>query len=183
MTEDARTTRTRAVVLDATADLLLDVGCERLTIDEIAAKSGVARSTIYRNWGDKSTLVVDAVDCIAGMPDPPETGTLAGDLTVMADRLANNLSEGMLGKLLPSLVSAASCDDELRSRLQAMSNARFEVTRIVFERAIVRGEIDNADVEGRIERFIAPFFARHLLHGWPLDKAFRERQVAGATKP
>ncbi|MFT7473595.1 MAG: AcrR family transcriptional regulator [Verrucomicrobiales bacterium] len=183
MTEDARTARTRAVVLDATADLLLNVGCERLTIDEIAAKSGVARSTIYRNWGDKSALVVDAVDCIAGMPPPPDTGTLAGDLTVVADRLAHNLSDGMLGKLLPSLVSAASCDDELMARLQGMSHARFELTRTIFERAIVRGEIGNADVQGRAERFIAPFFARHLLHGWPLDQTFQERQIAAATTP
>lgn len=182
MTKDPRISRTREVVLDATAELLLDVGCERLTIDEVAERSGVARSTIYRNWGDRSTLIVDAIDCVAAMPEPPDTGTLVGDLEIMAERLATNLTDGTLGRILPSMVSAASSDGELRARLETIAEIRFGFTRVVFERAIVRGEIGNADLSGRVERFIAPFFSRHLLHGWPIDKAFRDGQVEAASR-
>lgn len=183
MSKDPRIGRTRQVVLEAASELLLDVGCERLTIDEVADRSGVARSTIYRNWGDRSTLIVDAVDCVAAMPEPPDTGTLVGDLEIMAERLATNLTEGTLGRILPSMVSAASSDDELRARLETMAEIRFSQTRAVFERAIVRGEIGNADLSGRVERYIGPFFSRLLLHGWPIDQAFRDSQVEAAARP
>jgi AcrR family transcriptional regulator len=183
MSKDPRIGRTREVVLEATSQLLLDVGCERLTIDQVADRSGVARSTIYRNWGDRSTLIVDAVDCVAAMPEPPDTGTLVGDLEIMAERLATNLTEGALGRILPSMVSAASRDCELRARLETLAEVRFGQTRLAFERAIVRGEIGNADLEGRVERFIAPFFSRHLLHGWTIDQAFLDAQVKAAARP
>lgn len=180
MTCDPRVARTREIVLDAAADLVLEVGCERLTIDEVAARSGVARSTIYRNWGDKSALLVDVVGCVAAMPTPPDTGSLEGDLEVIAAALSGNLLTGNLGRILPSMISAAADDDELRQRQTAMADARFAVTRSVFERAVLRGEISPTDLDGRIERFMAPFFTRHLLHGWPLDDDFLKRQVAAA---
>lgn len=180
MTDDPRIARTREVVLQAAADVLLDVGCERLTIDEIAEKSGVARSTIYRNWGDRSTLIVDVVDCIAAMPEPPDTGSLKGDLETLATRLATNLSEGTLGQILPSIMGAARGDPDLMARLNTMADARFDLTKAVFERAVVRGDIKHTDLAGRAERFISPFFTRHLLHGWPLDEDFQARQIAAA---
>lgn len=181
-TLDPRVDRTRTAVLQATAQLLLDVGCERITIDEIAERSGVARSTIYRNWCDRSALIIDATDRLAVMPDPPDTGTLAGDLTIIAERLAHNLGDAPMGQLLPSLVGAASCDESLAGRLHELTDRRFDVTRVVFERAVARGEIGDHDLDGRIERFIAPFFARRLLHGWPLDDAFRNNQIQAAVR-
>jgi AcrR family transcriptional regulator len=180
MNPDPRTDRTREVVLKATAELLLEEGCERFTIDSVAYRSGVARSTIYRNWGDRSALIIQAIDCVTEMPEPPDTGTLVGDLTIMAERLSHNLGEGVLGRLLPSMVGAASCDAELAARLQGLSEGRMAMTRIVFVRAIVRGEIGNDDLDGRMERFISPFFVRHLLNGSPLDEEFRQRQVEAA---
>ncbi len=183
MTEDARVARTREVVLDAAAEVLLDVGCERLTIDEIAEKSGVARSTIYRNWGDRSTLIVDVVGRIASMPEPPDTGSLETDLEILAARLSVNLSEGILGRILPSMMSAARADPALMARMNAMAQARFDLALTVFERAVIRGEINHVDLAGRTERFLSPFFMRQVLQGWPLDEDFRARQVAAAVAP
>ena len=51
----------RQAVLDATADLVAEVGVERTTIDEIANRSGVAKTTIYRHFASKQVLVVEAV--------------------------------------------------------------------------------------------------------------------------
>lgn len=179
---DPRKLRTRATVLDATVDLLLEVGCERMTLDAVAEKSGVARSTIYRNWADRSELIMQAVDCVLVIPGLNDTGTLAGDLSVLGELLAHNLDKGPLGKLLPSLVGAAAFDPDLRERLQEFSQSRFEHVRGVFERGIIRGEITNKNLDGRVERFIGPFFTRHLLHGWPMDNEFVKSQVAAALE-
>lgn len=177
---DPRRERTRACVLDATVALLLEDGCERMTLDGVAERSGVARSTIYRNWEDRSALIMEAVDC--ALPDGQEhnTGSLAGDLAEIGRHLAEMLTDGPLGKLMPSLVGAASFDPALAVRLKGMSQARSGHVRTVFERGIVRGEISNADLDGRVERFTAPFFARHLLSGRPLDVEFIDAQVAAA---
>lgn len=183
MKNDPRIDRTRAAVLRAAAEVLLDVGCERLTIDEVAERSGVARSTIYRNWGERSGLLIDAVESMAVAHTPPETGSLRGDLTALAERLAAHLSEEPLGRVLPSLIGASSCDPGLRDRLHKLAHARFAITRGVFEQAVLRGEIPAADLDTRVERFIAPFFSRHLMHGWSLDEAFQSAQVEAALAP
>lgn len=183
MSTDPRIDRTRTAVLRATADVLLESGCERLTIDEVAQRSGVARSTIYRNWGERSALLIDAVELLAEPHSPPETGTLQGDLTLLAERLAHHLSEEPLGRVLPSLIGAAACDTSLRNRLRVLTAERFAITRTVFEQAVLRCEIPPDDLDHRVERFLAPFFTRHLLHGWPLDEAFQAAQVDAALAP
>jgi AcrR family transcriptional regulator len=177
---DPRRARTRACVLEATVELLLEQGCERMTLDAVAERSGVARSTIYRNWGDRSALIMEAVDC--ALPDGHEhdTGSLTGDLAEVGQHMSAMLTEGALGKLMPSLVGAAAFDPALAARLRHMAQGRTERVRKVFERAIVRGEISNTDMDGRVERFTAPFFTRHLLSGRPLDDDFIAAQVAAA---
>lgn len=180
MKTDPRIDRTRAAVLRATAEVLLDVGCERLTIDEVAERSGVARSTIYRRWGERSALLIEAVENLVEPHEPPETGSLRDDLTYLAGRLAAHLSVEPLGRVLPSLIGASSCDPGLRDRLHELADSRFAITRGVFERAVLRGEIPAADLDSRVERFIAPFFSRHLMHGWPLDETFQQAQVEAA---
>ncbi len=178
--EDPRRIRTQSAVLEATAQLLLEEGCERLTIDAVAQRCGVARSTIYRNWEDRSALIMQAVDCALPTGAAHDTGNLAEDLSIIGQHLSSSLADGPLGKLMPSLVGAARFDDALAARLQQMAQSRFAHVREVFERGIVRGEITNRDLEGRVERFVAPFFTRHLLYRWPHDKAFIAGQVAAA---
>lgn len=151
-----------------------------MTLDAVAERSGVARSTIYRNWEDRSALIMEAVDCALPPGMDHDTGTLAGDLTEIGEHMASMLNDGPLGKLMPSLVGAASLDAALAARLQHMGETRQAHVRGVFERAIIRGEITHHDLEGRVERFIAPFFVRHLILGRELDDKFIARQVASA---
>ncbi|MFT7647016.1 MAG: AcrR family transcriptional regulator [Candidatus Poriferisodalaceae bacterium] len=180
MNQDPRVNRTRDAVLKATAAILLEVGCEQLTIEAVAERSGVARSTIYRNWGERSALLIEAIEQLADLPDPPDSGCLADDLASLGARLAEHLTSEPFGDLLPSLVSAGSADPGLQQRLRAMADRRFAMVKTVFERGVLRGEIPAADLDARVEHFIAPFFTRHLLHGWPLDETFRTRQVRAA---
>lgn len=177
---DPRRARTQACVLESTVELLMEEGCERMTLDAVAERSGVARSTIYRNWEDRSALIMEAVNCALPAGTEHDTGTLKGDLSEMGEHLASMLTEGTLGKLLPSLVGAASFDPSLAARLQAFGTSRSAHVRSAFERAIVRGEISHHDIDGRSERFSSPFFTRFLMYGRPLDADFIQRQVAAA---
>ncbi len=180
---DARTERTRSVVPEAADALMLERGSESTTIDAVAERAGVARSTVYRNWDGRSALFVDALEHLTDLPDPPNTGTLAGDLSEFANGLAAALTDGALGQLLPSLVSLAQRDDSLRDRLSVLALSRESTARDLFVTGLTRGEIEADDLDGRVERFLSPFFSRKLLKQLPLDPGFLARQVAAACRP
>ncbi len=78
---DPRVLISRERVLTATLDLLTETGLGELTIDDISRRSGVAKTTIYRHWPNRSALVIDACSrMIDGAGALPDTGTLYGDL-------------------------------------------------------------------------------------------------------
>ena len=178
---DPRVERTRRVVLAAAIDELLEVGFERVTIDSVAERSGVARSTIYRNWCDRPTLLIEAFHGLADQDDGgsmPSTGTLAGDLRQVAQRLLSKLGNQQWLCTVPSLIGAATHDDELRKLMTAFSAERREEIRQVLVQAAARGEIgDRGRFDGAVERFVAPFFMRALMSHLPLDDEFVCSQV------
>lgn len=182
VTVDPRIERTRSVVLEAAAELLATDGFERVTIDAIAERSGVARSTIYRNWPDRPQLLIEAFDTLCEVLDPPDSGDLATDLRAVGHVLAHGLSHEAWGKSLPSLIGAASQDDELRAAQLEFNAQRRAVVEQVVRRAIDRGEVDQAvDVQLAIIRFVAPFFFARLLTDLDVDDAFVDRVVTATV--
>ena len=180
-TIDPRVTRTRAVVLEAASELLADEGFERVTIDAIADRSGVARSTISRRWPDRAELLAEVFQSVC-TPEPiADEGSLAADLRARSRDLADGLGSQRWGQMLPSLVGAAAHDPELRAALDRFNDLRRDETLVVLVRAQERGEATiDVDLEAVLERWVGPFFLRHLMTSDPLDSAFVERQVAAA---
>ena len=83
---EATTTRPRvegdreAEILEATLEVLAEVGYDRLTMDAVAARAKASKATLYRRWNDKASLVVDALLVVKHTAETPDTGTLRGDL-------------------------------------------------------------------------------------------------------
>src|SRR5579864_4738110 len=67
-------------ILGATLEILFEKGYAGLTIDGVAAKTGVGRPTIYRRWASKPALVIAALSQSVGLSPTPDTGTLRDDL-------------------------------------------------------------------------------------------------------
>src|SRR5579875_2521841 len=79
-----RTARTRTAVLAATLAELAERGYAELTVEQIAQRSGVHKTTVYRRWGGVDGLLVDALgEASADDWTAPDTGTLLGDLTAI----------------------------------------------------------------------------------------------------
>lgn len=176
---DPRVVRTRRLVIDAAADLVAAEGFANLTMDAIAERSGVARSTIYRHWPDRVELMI-AVFESAGSPPPPvdPSGPLHADLRIVGTGLARGLTELRWGQTLPSLVGAAGHDAEVQRALESFGRARRGDSAEIFLRAIARGEIDRSiDPVCQAERFAGPFFLRRLVTADTLDHDFVEGQV------
>ena len=108
-----RSESSRQAILEATGDLIAEVGYDAMTIESIASRAGVGRATIYRWWKSKSAIVADAVvsGCIP-LPDVkiPSTGSLSRDLKSWIHDTAEVLSDPGTGQLVRGLATAASQD-------------------------------------------------------------------------
>lgn len=142
----SRSQRARQAVLDATADLVAEVGVERTTIDEIASRSGVAKTTIYRHFASKQILVVEAVHACTHIPVVTDTGSLRDDLISCFSGTTKASYDGRLGDMMLSLMDAAQRDPELGRLVRAQSDQRRRLATTVIERAVARGDLP-ADVD------------------------------------
>src|SRR5450755_1966661 len=105
---DPRVILSRERVLTSTLDLLTETGLGGLTIDDVSKRSGVAKTTIYRHWPNRSALVIDA--CLRmtdGDEEPPDTGSLEGDVRAILTNLADLLVTARWSSILPSIVDGA----------------------------------------------------------------------------
>ena len=175
---DPRVAHTRRLVLEAAASLLAEEGFDRLTLEELAERSGVARSTIYRNWDDRSELFADAFDLLCSFPEIPDLGSMRDELEFLARELAASLESSEWAKALPSLIGAAHHDDALSGAQARFSEVRRELTSAIFARAAERGELmPGVDGHYLAELFAAPMFFRFLMSRQPLDEAFLQRHI------
>jgi AcrR family transcriptional regulator len=163
----AQINRSIGAVLDATAELLAEVGYRPLTIELISTRSGVARSTIYRQWNNVAELAIDAFDHALGPnPPPPDTGNLRDDLIVLYKRFAKILQRRIWRTIMPSLIEASQADARFGGLLNSIVNTRRETERNLFTRAIARGEIrSDSKVEWALDALTGAYYHRLLMTG------------------
>ena len=172
-----RAERVRTAVLDAAAALLMEVGYERLSVDEVAARAGVHKTTVYRRWPTKPELIAEAVREHSEINIPvPDTGSLLDDLQELAREVVAEIASDGGARRSRSIVAAASTSDELADGLHAFWAHRMKVTAPIVERAIERGELPaDSNPNVIIEALVGPIWLRLLLTGEPIDDDFADR--------
>jgi AcrR family transcriptional regulator len=161
--------------------LLAEVGYDRLTMDAVAARAHAAKTTIYRRWQSKAELVVDALNSLKGDHDIPDTGSLRHDLHALAADIVN--AQNPVSSLTVGLVNALVHDAELRRVFQEKFIApRMAAFRIVFERAVARGEMPAGHDLDLLARLFPALGIQHLLMsgglpGTPLALRFMDEIV------
>ena len=99
---DPRIEQTRRIVLGAAVEVIAERGFGGATIDSIAQRCGVARSTIYRHWPDRMELLLEAVNARVGPVETFATGDLREDLVSLILRLGDLLDlRSQSARLLP----------------------------------------------------------------------------------
>jgi AcrR family transcriptional regulator len=181
-----------AAILEATREVLGEVGYDRLTIEAVAARAKASKATVYRRWSGKATLVVDAIKATGPQPGPdgatacywPDTGSLREDLLAGARAFAQRLTSEE-GSLLAAVMTAQLRDPELAAAMRAHSyEDKRRSCRLLAERAIARGELDSpTGVDTFVEVLPAVMFNRLLLSGEPLDDAFVQHVVDDIALP
>ena len=181
-TRDRRAERSRQAILDAALQLLAeddDVGS--LTVEAVAARSGVAKTTIYRRWRDKWELALDAVmiDTLPRFDEPVDVGDTRKELLTFVNSVVKMLAATPYGPAMKGLVSRIATDPELarvyRDQVVQPRHARLAP---VIQRGVARGDLrQDTDVRRLHELLVGPIFYRLLLSGAPLDRNLGPRIV------
>ena len=152
-----RSERARRAVLDAARSLFQEGGYHAATIEAIAARSGVAKTTIYRWWSNRATLVVELLLRVAADVAPAPSGrdpmrALRTELHRVAEA-----ADALPGRLLLSLLGEAQHDEDVRTALlEGLFNPRRRATAEFVRRA---------QLSGRLREGVPPLVAVDLLYG------------------
>ena len=177
-----RSEKADRAIIDATLRMVGEHGVAGTTIEGVAAEAGVGKTTIYRRWPNKNDLILAAISDIVPPGDPPDTGTMAGDMAALAATQQRRLSGSRLSGIVPRVLAESMSDPKLhQDYVERVVEPFRAMLRLFIERGIERGEL-RADLE--VEALV------DLLHGIPIyrmlmsrgDPAYLE-QVPGAYMP
>ncbi|WOI62088.1 TetR/AcrR family transcriptional regulator [Streptomyces fradiae] len=178
-----RTARTRAAVRDAVLTGLAEHGYPGLTVEYVAERSGVHRTTLYRRWGGLEGLVADALD-LAGEDTwaPPDTGFLDDDLRALAHEVCEAFGDPAAAAAPTAFIAAAFQSERAADALRAFYTERFGRCEAVVERAVARGEAPAGTDAGAVVRAVsAPLFLRLFVTREPVDSALADQSAAAVA--
>jgi AcrR family transcriptional regulator len=159
--------RKTAGIFAATLQLLREHGYDGLTIESVAARAGVNKTTIYRWWPSKGALLAAAlVDSELLTSDIPDTGTLRGDLIALAESVAELLTGSRTGALVAALRAAVPRSPELTELSYSLFADRLIREQAIFHRAVERRELSpSANSKTIIDVLEGALWFRLLLRG------------------
>ena len=167
-----RSAQAHQAILQAALELLAEKGLEGWSMEEVRARAGVGKATIYRRWPSKVELVKEAVSSLNWELPSVDTGSARGDYVTTAG--AALASEALrAGRILPRLMIEAGEDPELRSIFHAkLVEPRRELVRDIVRRGIERGELrKDLDVELAVDLLTGPVMYRVLMSGADFEGA------------
>lgn len=183
-----RSVETDRVILDATRAALVDLGWGKLTMGDVAARAGVAKTTLYRRWANKNELVVDAVAVLFDELELPDRGCLRSDIEGVVLQFGALLARPETKTALMAVVAESTTDDALRERIRsAIVDRQKRLVVLGRERAQARGELpsDAPGAEGAVaaEQAVGLIFDviagaivhRTLVSAEPVDGAWAQQ--------
>lgn len=177
---DRRVESSRQRILAAAFGLLTSGGVGGFSVDEVARRSGVAKTTIYRHWPTREALVADACWQMVAeqQEEAPDTGTLAGDVEAILSEIGGLLWSANWAAVLPSIVDAAERDPEFAKIHGQIQRGHAAPLRTVLERAVDRRELPaDTDIAVAVAALLGPLFYRRWFSREPIDDPFVETLV------
>jgi AcrR family transcriptional regulator len=184
-----RSERARAAILAAAADLLVSGGIDAVTMEAIAARAQVSRSTIYKWWPSRAHVILEsffnrsrhtmAVD---------ENASLQEVLTSQVTSLTRLFRDTDAGPLMADLMAASQADPDIRAALdEQWLRPRRQIGASLLQAGIERGELDaGTDIAAAVDQIFAPVYYRLLLGHEPLHDSLAAtlvRQVLDGLRP
>jgi AcrR family transcriptional regulator len=169
-----RSARVRAAVLMAALDELAAGGYGSFSCEAVAERAGVHKTTVYRRWGTRENLMLDALLEGGKVSVPiPDTGSLLGDLVAYGTAMAAVVTAPAFEATVRAVAATGDRDPPLGDASRRFWRTRGDLAGAIVQRAIARGEVPARTDPGLvIEALTAPLYFRLLLSGEPIDAAF-----------
>jgi AcrR family transcriptional regulator len=168
---------TEVKILGATRGILAESGMRALTVEAVAARAGVAKTTIYRRYRSRHDLAMAVlVDMIRTVTSIPDLGDTRRELVQLLRGTLIVLGETLMGRVMQGLVTELASDAQLSHafRDEVVLLRRGEVARVL-ERGVARGDLrPDPDVALVHELLFGPVYYRLLLSGEPLEPLFAD---------
>lgn len=167
---EGRGPRHAATIHGVTLALLAEVGADRLTIEGVAERSGVNKTTLYRWWVSKDELIADSLlhaDLLR--IELPDTGGIRGDLIALFDAVADLFTAPESGAVVTAAIAAAVTRDALGGLVRDFFADRLSAEGAIFARAVARGELpDEVDPRLVVDLILGVVWVRLILRQEPL---------------
>lgn len=168
-----RSAQVRAAVLEAGLAELAETGYHGLSLEGVARRAGVNKTTLYRRWGTREALLLDAIRARATAEVPiPDTGSLREDLLALVRAAIGNLTSPEVQAIVRVAVALSPHEEAVAATNRAFWAERLAVDGVVVQRAVERGEIPPVDPERVIEAVLGPPYFRLVVTGRPVDDDF-----------
>jgi AcrR family transcriptional regulator len=165
-------------IFDAAQAVIVERGYRGLTVEEVASRAGVARTTVYRRWPTRDHLAVAVATSLVRRHQAANTGDVRQDLLELILDIATTLMQPGSRELVAELVAATSRNPDLASAFSALFAERRAAAFQAVDRGIARGQL-RADVDRAvlIDQLAGALYYRLLITGDPLDAAYVRRLV------
>jgi AcrR family transcriptional regulator len=174
-------------ILDAALAAITENGYDATNMDDIAARAGVGKAAIYRRWSSKAALITDTLvywrpDLLTN--DAPDTGSLAGDLDAVVDRLGRNENDLVTTDLVLRVALIAARDPGLASALDDLMV--FRGTRVfstILAQAAARGEVSADRDWSLVADVVLAMGLLQVVRGQTVDAKFVRQVIDTVVLP
>ncbi len=171
--------RTRAAVLRTATDLLVEGGPYAVTIDAIVARSGVAKSTIYRHWQSRDEVLLAVIEsCAPQLPEPDPDTDVVDALREVMHAMVGALNDPEWARVVPALLMLKNHEAGIKAIDERLEHEQDMVVTMLIERAVKEGVLASGlDVQEAITMLLGPLLFAHLTESVPLDEPFADRTL------
>jgi AcrR family transcriptional regulator len=179
-----RSTGAGAAILRAFFEVVAEAGYAGATMDTIAERAGVAKTTIYRRWATKEQLMVAAHSVMLQEHPFPDTGTLRGDLMAFMQIVTETLAQWPLNRVAAATIGEMAHNEEVaRIFREAVLEQRIALVGAMFDRAVARGEVaEPLDRRLCAQMLMGPIIVRVVITGESADMTVGAAVVEGVLK-
>ena len=154
-----------ASILRAALELGEKAGFDALTVEGIADRTGVAKTTIYRRWPNVSAIVMDAFLSEVTRAAPIREKTTARESFATSMKLLVRAYRGQQGRIMRPLLGRAQVDDRLREAVKTRwVEPRRQIAREIIRRGMANGELrPGLDPDVVLDALYGPIYHRLLV--------------------
>lgn len=176
---DPRVARTRATVLGTGAEIVVESGAASLTVDAVVARSGVARSTIYRHWPTRDDLLIDVFDfCAPTFEQPPAGLGFVDAMRAFLYDVVRQLSEPKWARMMPALLALKSYQATMAALERRMQDRQGAVIEDLFQRGVDEGLFAaDLDRDQSVALLVGPLMFAVLTGTTPLSTDLADKSL------